>query len=118
MLPGYERLIQASDSRVVVLCVFLTNAHTWGLNSVSQPFLTVFSPPFLTVTQSYAVFLAYYINSGEFDGASDITFAFVGGLSFSIGDYPSLTAPRTTLTFQPSSYHPSSRSSSASSAPA
>lgn len=51
---------------VVVLCVFLTNAHTWGLNS------------------SYAVFLAYYINSGEFDGASDITFAFVGGLSFSI----------------------------------
>jgi hypothetical protein len=44
--------------------------------------------------QSYAVFLAYYINSGEFDGASDITFAFVGGLSFSIGDLPPFRCPK------------------------
>ncbi|KAL2760043.1 hypothetical protein ACRALDRAFT_2038769 [Sodiomyces alcalophilus JCM 7366] len=51
---------------VVVLCVFLINAHTWGLNS------------------SYAVFLAYYLNSGAFPDADPITIAFVGGLSFSI----------------------------------
>ncbi|TDZ75028.1 putative transporter MCH2 [Colletotrichum trifolii] len=51
---------------VVVACVFLINAHTWGLNS------------------SYAVFLAYYLNSGAFPGASPIVLAFVGGLSFSV----------------------------------
>ncbi|KAK1953681.1 major facilitator superfamily transporter [Colletotrichum sublineola] len=51
---------------VVVGCVFLINAHTWGLNS------------------SYAVFLAYYLNSGAFPGASPIALAFVGGLSFSV----------------------------------
>ncbi|KAL2879086.1 hypothetical protein SGCOL_005506 [Colletotrichum sp. CLE4] len=53
---------------VVVGCVFLINAHTWGLNS------------------SYAVFLAYYLNSGAFPGASPISLAFVGGLSFSVGE--------------------------------
>ncbi|WYZ35736.1 hypothetical protein EsH8_X_000383 [Colletotrichum jinshuiense] len=51
---------------VVVGCVFLINAHTWGINS------------------SYAVFLAYYLNSGAFPGATPISLAFVGGLSFSI----------------------------------
>ncbi|KAL0767128.1 hypothetical protein CaCOL14_010697 [Colletotrichum acutatum] len=51
---------------VVVGCVFLINAHTWGLNS------------------TYAVFLAYYLNSGAFPGASPISLAFVGGLSFSV----------------------------------
>ncbi|OLN97969.1 putative transporter MCH2 [Colletotrichum chlorophyti] len=51
---------------VVVGCVFLINAHTWGLNS------------------SYAVFLAYYLNSGAFPGATPIALAFVGGLSFSV----------------------------------
>ncbi|KAF6819002.1 major facilitator superfamily transporter [Colletotrichum musicola] len=51
---------------VVVGCCFLINAHTWGLNS------------------SYAVFLAYYLNSGAFPGASPIVLAFVGGLSFSV----------------------------------
>ncbi|KAM0322549.1 hypothetical protein ACHAQA_009396 [Verticillium albo-atrum] len=61
---------------VVVCCVFLINAHTWGLNS------------------SYAVFLAYYINSGAFGDTSPITFAFVGGLSFSIA---LLVSPLTTL---------------------
>lgn len=52
--------------RVVVLAVALVNAHTWGLNS------------------SYAVFLAYYLNSGTFPNASPLSFAFVGGLSVSI----------------------------------
>ncbi|KDN59889.1 putative major facilitator superfamily transporter [Colletotrichum sublineola] len=40
--------------------------------------------------QSYAVFLAYYLNSGAFPGASPIALAFVGGLSFSVGKLRSL----------------------------
>jgi MFS family permease len=51
---------------IVVLSVFLVNAHTWGLNS------------------SYAVFLAYYLHSNAFPGTPPIAFAFVGGLSISI----------------------------------
>ncbi|KAJ4424782.1 hypothetical protein N0V82_000501 [Gnomoniopsis sp. IMI 355080] len=51
---------------VVVMTVFLINMHTWGMNS------------------AYAVFLAYYLNSDTFPGASPIDFAFVGGLSISI----------------------------------
>ncbi|KAL2158577.1 hypothetical protein VTH06DRAFT_4344 [Thermothelomyces fergusii] len=51
---------------IVVLSVLLVNAHTWGLNS------------------SYAVFLAYYLRSGNIEGASALGFAFVGGLSISI----------------------------------
>lgn len=46
----------------------LVNAHTWGLNS------------------SYAVFLAYYLRSGGITGSSPLAFAFVGGLSISIGN--------------------------------
>ncbi|CAK7209613.1 hypothetical protein SCUCBS95973_000499 [Sporothrix curviconia] len=51
---------------VVVLAVFLLNAHTWGLNS------------------AYAVFLAYYLNNNVFPDSSAIAYAFVGGLSISI----------------------------------
>lgn len=39
----------------------------------------------LTLEQWQAVFLAYYLNSDTFPGASPIDFAFVGGLSISIG---------------------------------
>ncbi|EFX05883.1 major facilitator superfamily transporter [Grosmannia clavigera kw1407] len=45
---------------VVVLAVFLLNAHTWGMNS------------------SYAVFLAYYLRTDAIGGASAIAFAFIG----------------------------------------
>lgn len=68
-----RRLLQVAptrtdkDDRVVVFSVLLVNAHTWGLNS------------------SYAVFLAYYLRSGTIEGASPLGFAFVGGLSISIG---------------------------------
>lgn len=48
---------------VCVACCFLINAHTWGLNS------------------SYSVFLAHYLASNTFAGASRLSFAFVGGLS-------------------------------------
>ncbi|KAI1443952.1 MFS general substrate transporter [Annulohypoxylon stygium] len=50
---------------VVILGVFILNAHTWGLNS------------------SYSVFLAYYLRTGTF-GTSQLGYAFVGGLSISI----------------------------------
>ena len=48
---------------VCVACSFLINAHPWGLNS------------------SYSVFLAYYLSTRTFPGASRLSFAFVGGLS-------------------------------------
>lgn len=55
------------SSRVVVAAVALVNAHSWGLNS------------------SYAIFLAYYLHSGYIPGATALDFAFVGGLSISVG---------------------------------
>ncbi|ORY66484.1 major facilitator superfamily domain-containing protein [Pseudomassariella vexata] len=57
---GYGWLVTPS------IPVALLNAHTWGLNS------------------SFAVFLAYYLRSGTFEGTSTIGYAFVGGLSLSI----------------------------------
>ncbi|KAL2354064.1 major facilitator superfamily domain-containing protein [Cryomyces antarcticus] len=50
---------------VCVACCFMINAHTWGLNS------------------SYGVFLAHYLDTKTFRGASSLDFAFVGGLSIS-----------------------------------
>lgn len=69
--------------RIVVLSVLLVNAHTWGLNS------------------SYAVFLAHYLRSGTIDGASALGFAFVGGLSISIGSFPLLFSIHMILSFLP-----------------
>ncbi|KFY87562.1 hypothetical protein V500_06892 [Pseudogymnoascus sp. VKM F-4518 (FW-2643)] len=51
---------------VVVACVFMINAHTWGINS------------------SYGVFLSYYLQHGFFPGASPLEYAFVGGLSIAM----------------------------------
>ncbi|KUL92350.1 hypothetical protein ZTR_02290 [Talaromyces verruculosus] len=62
---------------VCVLCVFLVNAHTWGINS------------------SYGVFLAHYLTENTFPGASDLDFAFVGGLSLSMAQF---IAPAATIT--------------------
>jgi len=50
---------------VCVACCFFINGHTWGLNS------------------SYAVFLSYYLSHNYFPGTSDLTYAFIGGLSIS-----------------------------------
>ena len=50
---------------VCVACTFFINAHTWGINS------------------SYGVFLAYYLASDYYPGASALEFAFIGGLSIS-----------------------------------
>lgn len=46
-----------------VVCVATVNAHTWGLNS------------------SYGVFLAHYLSTNTFPGATSLEYAFVGSLS-------------------------------------
>jgi len=48
---------------VCCACTFFINAHTWGINS------------------SYGVFLAYYLRTNTFPGASYLEYAFVGSLS-------------------------------------
>jgi MFS family permease len=51
---------------VVVACVCMINAHTWGLNA------------------AYGVFLAHYLSEGGlFPGVRPLQYAFVGGLSIS-----------------------------------
>ncbi|PYH37999.1 MFS transporter [Aspergillus neoniger CBS 115656] len=62
---------------ICVLCVFLVNAHTWGINS------------------AYGVFLAHYLDTNTFPGASDLDYAFVGGLSLSMAQF---IAPVATIT--------------------
>ncbi|KAF9693222.1 hypothetical protein EKO04_008950 [Ascochyta lentis] len=51
---------------VCTFCVALINAHTWGINS------------------SYGVFLAHYLRTETFPGATHLQYAFVGGLSISL----------------------------------
>ena len=50
---------------VCVMCTFVINAHTWGINS------------------SYGVFLAYYLANDYYTGSTPLRFAFIGGLSIS-----------------------------------
>ncbi|KAL3422595.1 major facilitator superfamily transporter [Phlyctema vagabunda] len=50
---------------VCVLCVFLINTHTWGINS------------------AYGVFLAHYLSTNTFPNATPLQYAFIGGLSIS-----------------------------------
>jgi MFS family permease len=64
---------------VCVIVCFMINAHTWGINSVIA---TVFYKP-SNHSQAYGVFLAYYLSSNTFPGATRTQFAFIGGLSVS-----------------------------------
>ncbi|CAK4021049.1 related to MFS transporter (Mch2) [Lecanosticta acicola] len=50
---------------IVTACVFLINAHTWGVNS------------------AWGIFLAHYISSSTFAGATQLHYALIGGLSIS-----------------------------------
>ncbi|KKZ61753.1 hypothetical protein EMCG_03701 [[Emmonsia] crescens] len=50
---------------VCVACSAWINGNTWGVNS------------------AYGVFLSYYLSNDIFPGASDLTYAFTGGLSMS-----------------------------------
>lgn len=61
---------------VCTVCVALINAHTWGMNS------------------SYGVFLAHYLSTNTFPGATPLQYAFVGGLSISCA---MLVSPLSTL---------------------
>lgn len=61
---------------VCTACCAMINAHTWGLNS------------------SYGVFLAHYLQTDTFEGATSLDFAFIGGLSISCA---MLVAPVATL---------------------
>ncbi|KFZ17107.1 hypothetical protein V501_01898 [Pseudogymnoascus sp. VKM F-4519 (FW-2642)] len=51
---------------VVVFCVFMINAHTWGINS------------------SYGIFLSYYLSHDVFPGSTPLHYAFIGGLSIAM----------------------------------
>ncbi|KAF5258494.1 hypothetical protein FOXYS1_10924 [Fusarium oxysporum] len=67
-LPAEDR--KTEESRygwVIVVLVFLINAHTWGLIG------------------SYSIFLAYYLHSGVLNDPNPLTLAFAAGLSFSTG---------------------------------
>lgn len=61
---------------VCTICVALINAHTWGINS------------------SYGVFLAHYLSTNTYPGATALQYAFVGGLSISCA---MLVSPLATL---------------------
>ncbi|KAF2869703.1 major facilitator superfamily domain-containing protein [Massariosphaeria phaeospora] len=62
---------------VCVGCVFVINAHTWGMNS------------------SYGVFLAHYLSTSLFPSATPLMYAFIGGLSIS---QALIVSPLATLT--------------------
>ncbi|KAE8372167.1 major facilitator superfamily domain-containing protein [Aspergillus bertholletiae] len=73
-LHSTEPQTQQDDSRstpeggygwVCVVCTFLINAHSWGINS------------------AYGVFLSYYLSSDIFPRTTALEYAFVGGLSIS-----------------------------------
>ncbi|RAL17418.1 MFS general substrate transporter, partial [Aspergillus homomorphus CBS 101889] len=51
---------------VCVACIFLINAHTWGINS------------------AFGVILSFYLSHNVFPGTSALAYAFVSGLSISI----------------------------------
>ncbi|KAK5137388.1 hypothetical protein LTR08_008966 [Meristemomyces frigidus] len=66
---------------VCTACCALINAHTWGMNS------------------SYGVFLAYYLRTNAFPGATSLEYAFVGSLSISCAMLVSPIATYTTRVF-------------------
>ncbi|KAL5336389.1 major facilitator superfamily domain-containing protein [Aspergillus crustosus] len=50
---------------ICVICIFLINAHTWGINS------------------AYGVILSFYLSHDEFPGTPALVYALVSGLSIS-----------------------------------
>ena len=69
---------------ICTACVFLINAHTWGVSSVScEVCSTRFSNQKLTYVQAWGIFLARYLSESTFPGASRLEYALIGGLSIS-----------------------------------
>lgn len=66
---------------VCTACVAIINAHTWGINS------------------SYGVFLAHYLSTNVFPGATSLQYAFVGSLSIACALLLSPVATITTREF-------------------
>lgn len=62
---------------VCLLCVFFINGFTWG------------------IVASFGVFLAFYLDNDVFPGGTDLDYAFIGGLNFSVA---MLMAPVATYT--------------------
>lgn len=73
---------------VVTACVFIINAHTWGINSVrTEPPIQISYSHEVSIAeltkQSWAVFLAHYLSNSTFPGATELQYALIGGLSIS-----------------------------------
>ncbi|EXJ91490.1 hypothetical protein A1O3_00038 [Capronia epimyces CBS 606.96] len=60
----YDASVEPPYGWVVCIAMHLINGFTWG------------------ILASYGVYLSYYINHETFAGASDLDFAFVGGVNF------------------------------------
>jgi len=71
---------------VVTGCVFLINANTWGVNSVSKrrPDEKLLQDADGSYTmQAWGVFLARYLSDSYFPNATQLEYALIGGLSIS-----------------------------------
>lgn len=86
---------------VCVVCVFLINAHTWGLNFVSRPLpspLEVIRREILNCrlhvvfsmrltwfhNKAYGIFLDFFLANDRYPGATSLDYALIGGLSTSM----------------------------------
>ena len=79
---------------VVVGAVFFMNSSTWGINSVPPLIGPQPSNHRLTISQTYGVFLAHYLRTSTFPGATPTHYSFVGGLSIATS---MLIAPAVTI---------------------
>ena len=71
---------------VCVATCFVINAHTWGMNSVRKSSMRTSRKDgwLADMSQSYGVFLNYYLNNKTFPNASRVAYAFIGGLSMAM----------------------------------
>ena len=65
---------------VCTAAVFMANAHSWGLNSVSSSRGLHCDT---NLVQAWGVFLAHYLANSTFKDASRVEYALIGGLSIS-----------------------------------
>jgi hypothetical protein len=91
--PTKDVIPEGGYGWVCVACCTIINAHSWGINSVSDKSRHILQETDLA-SQSYAVFLAHYLDTNAFEGATPLQFAFVGGVSVGLA---LLIAPLATL---------------------
>ena len=68
---------------VCCACVFLINAHTWGVNSVRHLSFPCTYPRRLTEQQAWGIFLAHFLAQSAFPNATQLQYALIGGMSLS-----------------------------------